>query len=329
MNQPNTERTGPWRKIRPSYLGWGVLILAVIVGLPRLVSIDLATDILVYGLAAIAFNLLLGYAGILSFGQAAFFGIGAYGTGYMLLRGADIVLASLVGIALAALAAFVVAFFSARARTIYFVLLTLAFAQMVYFVALTWSSVTGGANGLLGFQRPSLGLRALGISIATPTGFYGFTVVIFLACLYLYFRILRSPLGQVFRAMRENEGRLRGIGYNTTLHKILVFVLAGALSGVAGVLYAMHWEIVPVTLLNLNQSAAIAFMALLGGLGNPLGPIAGAAIYIWLSDFVSLYWARWPIAFGAFIIFVVLFLRGGLAEAWTRLSRWIKRRAAS
>lgn len=323
------DKVAPPKSVSTKFLSFsllGSLLALALIVLPFLTSYYLATDILIFALLALGFNLLLGYAGILSFGQGAFFGIGAYAAGYVLQHSElNVWIVLLFAIVLTGAAALIVAFLSARSKSLYFVLLTLAFNQMVYFVALTWRSVTGGANGLRGFRRPDLELGLVSISLDSQLSFYLFTICLFLACLYVYLRIIHSPFGNILIALRNNENRLSAIGFHTKSYKILIFVVAGGISGLAGALYAFHWQLVPFTSVHLTQSANIAFMTLLGGIGYPFGPLIGAAIFTWLSDAVSNIWARWPLLFGTVIILIVLYLPGGLAGGWSVLRALVRR----
>lgn len=314
------------KMLSPSNLGTLLALVLALVALPFLTSYYLATDILIFSLLALGFNLLLGFAGILSFGQGAFFGIGAYAAGYVLLHSnMNIWIVLIIAMVLTGAAALIVAFLSARSKSLYFVLLTLAFNQVIYFVALTWRPVTGGANGLRGFRRPNLDFGFASISLNSQLSFYLFIIFVLIVCLYVYLRIINSPFGKILIALRNNEHRLSAIGYRPRVYKILIFVIAGILSGLAGALYAFHWQLVPVTSVHLNQSANIAFMTLLGGIGHPMGPLLGAAIFTWLSDAVSNIWARWPLLFGFVIILIVLYMPGGLAGSWSMLRSMTRR----
>lgn len=303
--------------------------LAVIAGaaaLPLILSMSLAIDIVILAIAATAFNLMLGYTGLLSFGQAAFFAIGGYTAGNALLH---LGLSAIPVLALAAtagaLGSAIVGVLTLRLRNVYFILMTLAFSQLVYFVALSWRSGTGGASGLRGFPRPEINLGFVSIQLETSLAVYVFSVVVFLLCLAISYRVIVSPLGIVLRGIRDNQERVEAIGYPVGLYKLVCFSLAGAMTGVAGALYAIQWLIVPVSTASMNQSASIVFMSILGGVGHPLGPVLGAVVYTWLADVISVYWARWPLLFGLFIIAIVLFLRGGLVEGIARLVRLIRR----
>lgn len=294
--------------------------------LPYLLSMSLAIDIVILAIAATAFNLMLGYTGLLSFGQAAFFAIGGYAAGNVLLHlGLSALPTLLVSGPAGAAASAVVGFLTLRLRNVYFILMTLAFAQLTYFLALSWREVTGGASGLRNFSRPELNLGAVSLSLESTIAVYIFAVIMLLACLAVFYRLISSPIGLVLRCIRENQERVEAIGYPVGRYKMMCFSVAGAMTGIAGGLYAIQWLIVPVGVASMDQSAAIVFMSILGGVGHPLGPVLGAAIYTWLADVISVYWARWPLLFGLFIIVIILFLRGGLTEGIARLAAFLQR----
>lgn len=326
MGDGTQEETG--REGSRLYVALGTLaVLAGVVLLPQIISMSLAIDIVILAIAATAFNLMLGYTGLLSFGQSAFFAIGGFAAGNVLLHlGASAVPAILTGALGGAIGSALVGLLTLRLRNVYFILMTLAFAQLVYFVSLSWREVTGGSSGLRGFNRPDLDLGVMTIPLDSTIAVYVFVVVIFLLCLGIFYRLVTSPVGLVLRGIRDNQERVEAIGYSVGHYKLLCFSVAGAMTGVAGALYAIQWQIVPISIASMNQSAAIVFMSILGGVGHPLGPVLGAVIYTWLADVISIYWARWPILFGLFIIVIVLFLRGGMTEGIRRLFSLVRGR---
>ena len=312
----NGPETQPIRSFVSRRLGFGLGILVVAI-LPYITSFHIATEILIFAILATGFNLLLGYTGLFSWGQATFFGAGAYVAGNLLLHWQMnwfVVLAG--GAAAGALVALLVGWFSTRTRGLYFILMTIAFNQVAYLVAITWKSGTGGNDGLQGIPRADLDLGIISFSLQDPRAFYWFTFVIFLICFYLFKRTIDSPMGLIFRAIKENEDRVLAVGYKTNRYKMISVFISGSISGVAGALYALHWGLVPISIINLLQSSNIVFMSILGGIGHPLGPVIGAGIYIYLRDVISAVWPRWPLIFGAVLILVVFFLRGGLVEGW-------------
>lgn len=301
-----------------------LLVLAAIVAVaPLLVHYPtLEAQILIFGLLALAFSLLLGQMGFLSFGQATFNGIGAYAAALALLHWhASLPLLLLVGIAAGALAASAVGALAIQGVGVYAVMLTFALNEMAYYAAFQLKSITGGDNGLRDVFRPGL----FGLSLAGTQAYYYLVAVVFLLTFYLVLRIIDSPFGHVLRAIRENEPRAKAIGYDVRRFKIAAFAVSGAISGLAGALYALLYQFVPLQAIDFNTSTTIVIMGLMGGVGSPYGPILGAAIYTLLSNFFSEIWARWPLLLGIIFCCIVLFLRGGLWELGPILRRALRR----
>lgn len=295
-------------------LAFAVLIVLVVC-LPLVMSWSMATVICIMAIAASAFGLMLGQAGMMSFGQSAFFAIGAYAAGFAVKSwGVSLIPMLFFGTIMGGLAALLVGLLTARLKDVYFILMTLAFAQLVYFTALTWRDVTGGPSGLSGFDRPELSLGIAAMPLTSPAALYVLVAVLLIAVFAFRIALMISPLGLTLSAMKDNPDRLKAIGHAVWAYRLWSFAVGGMMTGLAGALYAVQWQLVPTSLAGVDQSAAIAFMSILGGVGHPLGPILGAGIYIWLSDIVSSYWARWPILFGLVIIFVALFVRGGVVQ---------------
>jgi branched-chain amino acid transport system permease protein len=289
--------------------------LVTVVVLPVVLpSISLATEVLIYAMAALACNLLLGYTGLLSFGQAIFFGLGAYTTSLLLMRGDAALLSALIAaLALSGLVAAVVGALAIRRTGIYFVMLTLAFTQMAYFAAYTFSDLTGGENGLLNVPRPPVTIA--GVTLAEIDGavaFYVFVGLIFVLCFFALQRVTTSPFGSTLLAIRENESRAIAAGYNTRDFKILAFIMSGAITGLAGGLYAVFLNFVPLENIGLQMSETILIMTILGGTGSLYGSILGALVLVVGGDVLSAIWPRWMMLLGFALIAIVLFFRGGL-----------------
>jgi branched-chain amino acid transport system permease protein len=282
---------------------------------------ELETQILTFGLLAVAFNLLLGEMGFLSFGQATFNGVGAYVAARVLIDAhAAFPLALLVAVAAGAIAAAVIGALAITGRGVYGVMLTFAFNEMAYYVAFQWRDVTGGDNGMSGVPRPAI----FGIALDDPTRYYYFTALVVLLAFAAVLRINGSPFGAVLRAIRENEERARAIGFRVRRFKVTAFAISGALSGLAGGLYAGLYRFVPLQAIDLDTSTNIVIAALLGGTGSPYGALLGAAIFTVLSNSLSHVWSHWPLIFGLVFCAVVLFFRGGL---WSIAERWSRRAA--
>ncbi|HET7364150.1 MAG TPA: branched-chain amino acid ABC transporter permease [Burkholderiales bacterium] len=301
-----------------------VLVILAVVLLPLVERPAIATEIWIFAIFGLGLNLLLGYTGLLSFGQATFFGSAAYVAGYLLkYYGIGIATALGVGVGIGALSALLVGYLCVQRAGLYFIMLTFALNQLFYFIAYQWTSVTGGEDGMPGIPRPAL----LGVDLRSPLTYYIVVSALFLLALGAMKRIVESPLGKILQAIRENEVRAEAVGYNVPRFKLLAFVIGGAFSGFAGVLYAMLFGIVPLEAIGFVFSGNVVFATLIGGSGSLYGPIIGSVVFIWLSESMSVMWARWPLLLGVAFVMVVLFFRGGVVEAWSRIWRSSKRAA--
>lgn len=301
-------------------------ILAAVVLLPVVVRHAIASLIWIFAIFGLGLNLLLGYTGLLSFGQSTFFGSAAYVGGYLLKHYAiNVFVALAVGVVVGAVSAALVGYLCVQRSGLYFIMLTFALNQMFYFIAYQWTSVTGGEDGMPGIGRPAM----LGVDFRQPLAYYIFVAVLFLVSLGVMKRIVESPLGKILQATRENELRARSVGYDVARFKLLAFVIGGAYSGLAGVLYAMLFGIVPLEAIGFVFSGDVVFATLIGGSGSLYGPVIGSFVFIWLSESVSVVWARWPLLLGVAFVIVVLFFRGGCVEAWARFWAWRAARRAS
>ena len=307
-----------------------IIVLAVILlFLPFVLPYkSLTPEILIYALGAVAFNILLGYTGMLSFGQGALFGAGAYVTGLLLLHmQVHPLLALLCGCLIGAATAFIIGFFSIRQVGIYFVMLTLAFNQLVFFLVYQWKGLTGGDDGLLDVPRPDFSIfPGVEIPIQTNLQFFLFVWVVFILAVSVIRRILNSSFGRVLVAIKENPERATAIGYNIQHYKLAAFVVSGFFTGLAGGLYALFMRMVPITAVELFTSTDFIIMSLLGGLGSLYGPIAGAVIIKIASEIVSAIWARWLLVMGVTFIVCILFMPGGV---WGLVTAVIEKRKAA
>jgi branched-chain amino acid transport system permease protein len=295
------------------------LVLVSICVLPFIVRPVIATEIWIFAIFGLGLNLLLGYTGLLSFGQSTFFGSAAYVAGWLLKHyGINVFFALGIGIGVGALSALVVGYLCVQRSGLYFIMLTFALNQLFYFVAYQWTSVTGGEDGMQGVPRPSL----WGLDFSNPALYYAFVSALFLLSLWAMKRIVESPLGKILQSIRENEVRAEAVGYHVPRFKLLAFVIGGAFSGLAGVLYAMLFGIVPLEAISFVFSGNVVFATLIGGSGSLYGPIIGSVVFIWLSESMSVVWARWPLLLGVAFVIVVLFFRGGVVEAWSRFWQW-------
>jgi branched-chain amino acid transport system permease protein len=298
-----------------------IAILTAVIVLPFVVRPVIAAEIWLFAIFGLGLNLLLGYTGLLSFGQSTFFGSAAYVAGWLLKHYAiNVFLALGIGVGVGALSALLVGYLCVQRSGLYFIMLTFALNQLFFFIAYQWTSVTGGEDGMPGIPRPVV----LGIDFKDPLNYYIFVSVLFLISLWVMKRIVESPLGRILQAIRENEVRAEAVGYNVPRFKLLAFVIGGAFSGLAGVLYAMLFGIVPLESIGFVFSGNVVFATLIGGMGSLYGPIIGSFVFIWLSESMSVIWTRWPLLLGVAFVIVVLFFRGGVVEAWARLLSWWK-----
>lgn len=296
-----------------------LLLTAVIAAVLPIVlpSYVLATEILIFAMAAIGCNLLLGYTGLLSFGQALFFGAGAYAAGLLSIHyNLGLVPTILASILTGAVLAVVVGFFAIRRKGIYFVMLTLAFAQLGYYVAFLAEPITGGEDGLLDVVRPTFTIPFVTeFKFATDTSFYILTSIVFVLIFVAMQRLVDSPLGSVLKAIKQNEARAAAIGYQVKLYKIAVFAFSGAVTAVAGAFYATMLRFAPLSNIDIETSEVILFMCVLGGLGSLYGSVFGAIIFLVATDILADLWPRWMLLLGLLLIIVMLYLPGGLSEA--------------
>jgi branched-chain amino acid transport system permease protein len=306
-------RAGSWVAEHPT-----VAFFAVFAVFPLLSFLTpytvLVTQILIYGLFALGFNLLYGYTGLLSFGHAAYYGLGAYGTGIALAKlGVGSVWGGLgVGLVTAAIGGGLIGFFCLRRRGIYFAMLTLAFAQLLYFIGFHLADWTGGDDGLRGIPLPPVGLGTVSIPIESPLAFYYFCVALVGLALAALKRILDSPFGAVLRAIRENSDRAVACGYDINRIKLLSFVFSALFTGLAGSLDALRLTVVPIESLYWTTSGQVVIMTLLGGAGTFFGPFVGATAYLVLEDRLSIITESWPLVIGAIFMAFVLFLPKGI-----------------
>jgi branched-chain amino acid transport system permease protein len=291
-----------------------VAIIAA-VALPLVLpSTSLATEVLVFAIAGMACNLLLGYTGLLSFGQGIFFGVGAYATSLAVLHShAGLFTSLLSGLLAGAATALVVGALSIRRRGVYFVMLTLAFAQFAYFLAYTNSKVTGGENGLLDVTRPPLVAFGLQLSPLDSSGaYYAVVAAAFLVVLFGLQRVTRSPFGSTLVAIRDNEERASAVGYDTRHYKILAFVISGAVTALAGGLYALSLQFCPLSNIDASMSEQILIITIMGGTGSLLGSVLGSAFLVTFGELLAAIWPRWMLLLGLLLVAVVIFMRGGL-----------------
>lgn len=293
-----------------------VAVAALIVGVAVFPAVagkypaKLLQEILIWGIFAMSLDLLMGYAGMVSLGHSAFFGVGGYVAALALLKSPGVASGLLLPAAAAALAALVIGYFSIRVSGVYFIMLTLAFSQMFY--AVTFQAAWLGAeDGIVGVPR----LAALGLDTAQPLPFHFYLVGLVVVAALCLWRIVRSPFGHVLRGIHENEPRMEALGYAVNRYKLLAFVIAGTVAGVAGSLYTqLVGSITPDAFLWTTSGEAL-LMVIIGGTGTLAGSVLGAAAFILLQSLVSSYTERWMLILGLTFILLVLFAPGGVVGA--------------
>jgi branched-chain amino acid transport system permease protein len=275
---------------------------------------ELASRVVVLGLAAMALNFLLGFTGVLSFGHAAYFGLGAYGAAMTIkFLVPSTPLAIVVGMAVGTVAAAIIGALIVNLRGTYFAMVTIAFGQVFYFIAFRWNAVTGGDDGLTGWQRQPLHLGFTTIDILhDDKAFYFLVLAMFALAVGIMALLLRSPLGRTLIAIRENERRARFLGIPVERHIWLSFVISGAFAALAGSMYALLSNFTDPRSLHWTLSGNFVIMAVLGGMRSFWGPLVGAAVFVVLQDYLSSHTENWMSFVGLFFMLVVLFFPRGV-----------------
>ena len=289
-------------------------VMLVLLVFPWLMPYEaLAVNVLVFGLYAVGFNLVFGYTGMLSFGHAAFLGVGSYLAGISMVHfGVNWLSAIAIGVVFALLAGLLVGFLAIRTRGIYFSMVTLALGQIIYYVFYKADHFTGGENGLRGIKPSVIDIGGLPLDFLNPTTKYYLIWCFVAAALWLISRILASPFGAVLEAIRENEKRTAACGYDVARAKLLVFVVSAGICGLAGALRALHLSVVPIDSLHYLQSGQAVMMCLLGGMGTFFGPFIGATVFLYLEDVVTVYTKHWMAVVGLLFMVLVLFFPRGI-----------------
>ena len=296
-------------------------VFALLVALPWVMqALDqpfytvLASRILIFALVATSLNLLVGFGGMVSFGHAAFFGTGAYVVGILMFHGVESAwIGWAAAVAVAALAALVVGAISLRTRGVYFIMITLAFAQMVYYVFVSLKA-WGGDDGLSLPRRSSLP----GVSLADDVTFYLVVLALCAAVVHALARLSRSRFGVVLVGIRDNEARMASLGYATFRYRLGAFVISGALAGLAGALMANQNNFVSPNMMHWEQSGVALVMVILGGLASPWGGLAGAGAFLILEEALQALTRHWQIPLGVILLLVVFFAPRGIAGGFER-----------
>lgn len=304
------------------YISLPIFVVAAILA-PFVMSnywIFIVTEVLIMALFASSLNLLLGYTGLLSFGQGAYYAVGAYTTALLVKNVSSSLWVTVGGGVLAALIiAIIVGSLCVRLSELYFAMLTLAFSQMIYFIVFQWRSFTGGDDGLPGILRPPLDLGVISISLSSPQNFYYFTLILVALSLWFLKTVAESPLGYVFRSIRDNPKRAEFTGIAVNRFRLISFVIAGFFSGLAGSIYALLAGFVSPELAFWTKSGEPVIMTLVGGIYTFFGPTVGAAIYTILHTFIASKTEHWLLYFGLILLVIVLALPEGVLGA---IEKW-------
>jgi branched-chain amino acid transport system permease protein len=297
------------------------LVVAVLAALlpvvyPSTFVLNVGPQILIMGVFAMSLNLLIGYAGMVSFGHAAYFGVGAYTLG-ILLQKTPVGLVAALGLAVVAagLAALVIGFFCVRLGTIYFSMLTLAFAQIVYTVVIRWTALTGGDQGLIGgIPVPPVTFGPVTLAVRSPLTFYYLSLAVATVAFIVAKVLVDSPWGLLLRAVRDNAHRVGFLGASERGLRLAVFVAAGAFAGLAGALMALYVGGAYPDFVYWTKSAEPIFMVLIGGMNTLLGPLVGAAVLVTLTAYITQYTNLWGLVLGLILIAFTLFFKVGVLD---------------
>ena len=290
-----------------------IVVLALVPGIVNLTDnaffLDLATRFVILAIAAVSLNLILGYGRMISFGHAAYIGIGAYAVGipayYEIYNG---YLHILIAMSVSAVFALVTGLVCLRTRGVNFIMITMAFAQMVFFAFVSIEEY-GGDDGLVIEMRSEFGSL---VDLENPSVLYYVCFVSLLLVLYVIRRMVRSRFGMVIQGARGNEPRMQSLGFNTFRYKLVCYVIAGTICGFAGALLGNFTNFISPEMMDWTRSGELIFMVVLGGTGSVFGPVLGTSVFLLLEEILSGLWLYWQLAFGIFLILAVLFAKGGI-----------------
>jgi ABC-type branched-subunit amino acid transport system ATPase component/ABC-type branched-subunit amino acid transport system permease subunit len=305
------------QKYRPLLVVAGALLVLPLVLLPLGLTLTTATDVVIFAIACMGLNILVGHTGLVSFGHGAFFGLAGYAAALSQRHWfpGDIVIPALFALGSVMLFAFLAGFLILRRRGVYFSLLTLALSAMLFAIAFRWTAVTGGESGLGGVVRPVV----LGVDLGKPWIYYWLVATIGLAITYLLWRFHRSPVGSVLVAIRENEQRARFIGYPTDRYKLLAFTASATITGLAGTLSVFHHRFASADPISVPFSGELLAMVVIGGMRSFLGPALGALFFILFREFLSIWTPNWLLFFGLLFVGFIVFSPTGLVGVAERL----------
>ena len=303
---------------RPMLVLFGLLITFPAWAEPVGLYHYLGVEIVIWMIYALGYNLLLGYTGLPSFGHGAYFGVGAYAYGLFQFNVIDSVWGGmLAGALLGGLAAAFVACFLSHRRGIYFALMTIAFGQVFWFIAIKWHTLTGGEDGLLNIKRTAVGLGPVDLDLSGNVALFYFVLALLAIVVLVLWRLVNSPLGKALQAIRMNEMRAGFVGYNVWFYKWLVFTLSGTIAGFAGGLFAIAQESAYPDVMSLHASGFVVMMTLIGGgFVSFWGPVIGAIVFFVARDLLGALTETWLLWYGLMFMAVMLFKPEGIAGAW-------------
>ena len=301
-----------------------VVALLLLATVPFWVSnsyyVNIATQILIFATLALGLNVLVGYAGLVTLGHAALFGIAAYAGAALTNAGHGAIVVAIGALAATLAATAIFAVLALRGTGLGFVMITVALGQIAWGIAYRWISLTNGDNGVSINVRPA----PFGLSLASANAFYWATLVVFLVAVAVMVIFVASPFGAAVRGTRDQPRRMTALGYNVWLTRFVAFLFSGFWSGVAGLLYLYYNQFVSPQTVTLSASAEALLMVIAGGTATLLGPITGAALVIIMKDVASAYIERWNFVLGAIFVLIVIFMPEGLVPGSVRLWRWLR-----
>jgi len=302
-----------------------ILILMTLPWWARSFYTFLVAEILTWSLFAMSFDLIYGFTGMLSLGHATFFGVGSYMFTLSIMHWhANLWIALLLAIIGSGVTAWIIGFFAVRARGTNFVVITIIFSLVIFYLSFYYKSITGGDDGLP-MKPPDLSLGVVSFSLYDePIANYYLVLVIVSLCFLFFTRVIRSPLGKLFLAIRSNEERTRHIGFNTLWYRLISFVISGAFSGLAGGLYTMTTHYSNNKLLHWTTSIDVVVWTIVGGAGTLFGPVLGTGLFTFFREFISFHFKQYPIVIGIVLILFIIFVPQGLlglALGWIRRER--------
>jgi branched-chain amino acid transport system permease protein len=282
---------------------------------------SMLTKILIFSIFALSLNLIWGYTGLISLGHATYFGVGAYVSTILIIHMGigNFWLTALIAMIVAGLLAAIYGMIALRVSGLYFLLVTLALGQLVFYISTVWRSMTGGDNGIIGTPYPDIGISGFTFN---SVSFYFLVLIIAVVCFFLLYRLVHSPFGHALQGIRDDEKKMQSLGYNTWLYKYIAFIIAGMFATIAGVQFSYFLVVVGPPQLSITTSTMVLLMVILGSTQVFWGPVAGSVVVILLEYVASIYVPeRWPLILGGIFVIAVMFLRDGIGVSMIRLWR--------